>query len=276
MSLANLHTDNRRALTFSIGDSLFGIDVDHILSFSDSFNEIKYATRNINGFVGYLDFRNTLVQVFECATSLSHSKERDSLFKLIEDIKTYQQAHIDWINALEHSIVSGDPFTKPRNPKVCAFGQWFYSFETEDEGLRTLLDKIEQPHIYIHSLADKLLDMAAANQQSEAIEELRIEKQTTLKKLLRVLDYISDYLQNSIHPIVLHLTKDGRTPWFSMVLDNIGDIIDYAPEAMDQLKTFDQNEPIKGYVRDKNVGSFMMLSLEKFYDQAAANLSEAG
>lgn len=276
MSLANLHTDNRRALTFSIGDSLFGIDVDHILSFSDSFNEIKYATRNINGFVGYLDFRNTLVQVFECATSLSHSKERDSLFKLIEDIKTYQQAHIDWINALEHSIVSGDPFTKPRNPKVCAFGQWFYSFKTEDEGLRTLLDKIEQPHIYIHSLADKLLDMAAANQQSEAIEELRIEKQTTLKKLLRVLDYISDYLQNSIHPIVLHLTKDGRTPWFSMVLDNIGDIIDYAPEAMDQLKTFDQSEPIKGYVRDKNVGSFMMLSLEKFYDQAAANLSEAG
>lgn len=276
MSLTNLHTDNRRALTFSIGESLFGIDVSNILSFSDSYGEIKYATQHVEGFIGYLDFRNTLVQVFECATSLSQSKERDSIIKLVEDIKTYQQAHIDWISALEHSIVSSEPFTKPRNPRMCAFGQWFYSFETEDEGLRTLLDKIEQPHIHIHSLADKLLDITAAGQRELAIEELRIEKQTTLKKLLRVLDYINDYLNNSIHPIVLHLTKDGRTPWFSMVLDNIGDIIDYAPTAMDTLKTIDQGEPVKGYVRNPSGESFMMLSLDRFYEQASEKISLAG
>lgn len=276
MSLTNLHTDNRRALTFSIGESLFGIDVSNILSFSDSYGEIKYATQHVEGFIGYLDFRNTLVQVFECATSLSQSKERDSIIKLVEDIKTYQQAHIDWVSALEHSIVSSEPFTKPRNPRMCAFGQWFYSFETEDEGLRTLLDKIEQPHIHIHSLADKLLDITAAGQRELAIEELRIEKQTTLKKLLRVLDYINDYLNNSIHPIVLHLTKDGRTPWFSMVLDNIGDIIDYAPTAMDTLKTIDQGEPVKGYVRNPSGESFMMLSLDRFYEQASEKISLAG
>ncbi|WP_286238392.1 CZB domain-containing protein [Neptuniibacter halophilus] len=276
MSLANLHTDNRRALTFSIGDSLFGIDVSHILSFSDSFSEIKYASDNIEGFVGYLDFRNTLVQVFECATSLSHNKERDSVSDLVEDVKTYQQAHIDWVNALEHSITSGEPFTKPRNPRMCAFGQWFYSFQTEDSGLRTLLDKIEEPHQHIHSLADTLLDMTAAGKQAQAINELQLEKQTTLKKLLRVLDYIRDYLENSIHPIVLHLTKDGRTPWFSMVLDNIGDIIDYPPMAMDTLNSIDKGEPVKGYVRDPSGVSFMMLALDKFYEQANAKISKAG
>lgn len=276
MSLTNLHTDNRRALTFTLGDSLFGIDVSNILSFSDSYGEIKYATQQIEGFVGYLDFRNTLVQVFECATSLSHSKERDTIVTLVNDIKTYQQAHIDWINALEHSILTNEPFTKPRNPKMCAFGKWFYSFETEDDSLRVLLDKIEQPHMHIHSLADSLLDMTGAGQRDEAIEVLRIEKQTTLKKLLRVLDYINDYLENSIHPIVLHLTKDGRTPWFSMVLDNIGDIIDYAPTSLDTLKSIDKGEPVKGYVRNPSGESFMMLSLERFFEQASDKLSKAG
>jgi len=276
MSLTNLDTDTSRALTFSIGESLFGIDVSHILSFSDSYDEIKYSTNDVDGFIGYLDFRNTLVQVFECATSLSHTKERDSIIKLVGDIKTYQQAHIDWVTALEHSITSNEPFTKPRDPRLCAFGKWFYAFQTDDEGLRALLDKIENPHKHIHSLADKLLDMTAAGNRDTAIEELRIEKQTTLKKLLRVLDYINDYLNNSIHPIVLHLTKDGRTPWFSMVLDNIGDIIDYSTVAMDSMKSTNQSEPIKGYVRNPAGESFMMLSLEKFYGQAEAKLSMAG
>ncbi|MAY41941.1 MULTISPECIES: CZB domain-containing protein [unclassified Neptuniibacter] len=276
MSLNNTNTDTQRALTFTIDQSSFGIDVSHILSFSDSFGDIKYSTNDAEGFIGYLDFRNTLVQVFECATALSQTRERESVIKLVGDIKTYQQAHIDWVGALEHSITSSEPFTKPRDPRLCTFGQWFYAFETDDDGLRALLNKIEDPHKHIHSLADKLLDMAAAGDQAQAIEELRIEKQTTLKKLLRVLDYINDYLNNSIHPIVIHLTKDGRTPWFSLVLDTMGDIAEYSSLSLDDMQSVNQNEPIKGYVRDPSGNSFMLLSLDKLYDQVNSKFSIAG
>lgn len=276
MSLNNTNTDTQRALTFTIDQSSFGIDVSHILSFSDSFGDIKYSTNDAEGFIGYLDFRNTLVQVFECATALSQTRERESVIKLVADIKTYQQAHIDWVAALEHSITSSEPFNKPRDPRLCAFGQWFYAFETDDEGLRALLNKIEDPHKHIHSLADKLLDMTAAGDQAQAIEELRIEKQTTLKKLLRVLDYINDYLNNSIHPIVIHLTKDGRTPWFSLVLDTMGDIAEYSSLSLDDMQSVNQNEPIKGYVRDPSGNSFMLLSLDKLYDQVNSKFSIAG
>lgn len=276
MSLNNTNTDTQRALTFTIDQSSFGIDVSHILSFSDSFGDIKYSTNHAEGFIGYLDFRNTLVQVFECATALSQTRERESVIKLVADIKTYQQAHIDWVAALEHSITSSESFTKPRDPRLCAFGQWFYAFETDDDGLRALLNKIEDPHKHIHSLADKLLDMTAAGNQAQAIEELRIEKQTTLKKLLRVLDYINDYLNNSIHPIVIHLTKDGRTPWFSLVLDTMGDIAEYSSLSLDDMQSVNQNEPIKGYVRDPSGNSFMLLSLDKLYDQVNSKFSIAG
>lgn len=276
MSLANLHTDNRRALTFPIGNSMYGIDVSNILSFSDSFNEIEYSTDHIDGFVGFLDFRTTLVQVFECATSLAQSKSRDTITALISEISQYQQQHIEWLDALERSIVNGEAFTLSRDPYNCAFGQWYYAYETKDEGLKALLDKIKQPHEEIHQLGERLLAMAANGQQQAAVDTLQLERQTNLKKLLRTLENIKEYLSNSIHPIVLHLTKDGHTPWFSMVLDNIGDIIDYSPVTMDNLRQIDQSAPIEGYVRDPAGNSFMMLSLQQFYQKASAKLNKAG
>jgi chemotaxis signal transduction protein len=259
-----------------MGDSLYGIDVSHILSFSDSFNEIKYANQKIEGFIGYLDFRNTLVRVFDCATVLSQVRERDSIYQLISDIKTYQQAHVDWVAALEHSIITGEPFTKPRNPRMCAFGQWFYSFKTKDDSLKALLEKIEDPHLHIHALADRLLEKSVNGQNQAAIEELGLEKQTTLKKLLRVLENMTEYLQGSIHPIVLHLTEDGTTPAFSMVLDDIGDIIDYSAQSLDKVTSMDRSEPIHGYVREPSGTSFMMLSLDKLHDRINSKVNLAG
>ena len=151
MSLRNLDGNGNQALTFSIGDSLYGINVGNILSFSDTFNEIQYAGgRESEGFVGYLDFRSALVPVFECATSLGHRRERDDLMSLVDEIARYQKAHVDWVAALEQSIISGEPFNHVRDPKICDFGKWYYSFQTKDESLRSLLDKIEEPHVRIH------------------------------------------------------------------------------------------------------------------------------
>lgn len=282
MSLSNLNSESSRALTFTINDSLFGIDVGYILSFSDSFDEIKYANQDqIDGFVGFLDFRNTLVRVFECATALSKNKERDSIAELINKIKQFQQGHIRWMDELESCISNGSSFTLSRDPKNCEFGHWFYNFKPEDEGLQALLAKVEEPHIKLYQLADKYLNMAATSDKETAIKSLQIEKQTSLKKFLRLLDYITDFLDNSIHPIVLHLTKDGRTPWFSLVLDDIGDIVDYPASALDRSNATQSREPIDGYVRDPSGSSFMMLSLDKFYAQISEKmdtdkLSKAG
>ncbi len=277
MFLTDLHPNNARALTFTLGNSVFGIDVSNILSFSDSYAEIRYASQRTDGFVGYLDFRDTLVQVFECATSLSQSRERDRVTHLISDIQTFRLAHIEWLNALEDSIISGKPFTKPRSHRICDFGKWLYSLkEKDDEQFRPLFAKLEQPHMHIHSLADKLLDLAAAGEQDRAIAELHFEKKTTFKKLLRALDNIKSYLNNSIHPVVLHLTKDGHSPWFSLVLDGLSDMVEYSPDSLDTLNPADQDLPVKGYVRNKTGENFMLLSLERFYAQISAKLSLTG
>ncbi|WP_027859808.1 CZB domain-containing protein [Marinobacterium jannaschii] len=265
MSLPNLFMDNNRALTFSIGDRHFGIDVKNILAFTDSFTDIKSAAQDSTGFIGYLDYRETLVQVFECATALKLPRERDLQEALISELNSYQQAHIDWVDALTQSITEGKPFTKARDPRMCDFGKWYYSFTTEDEGLRGMLKKLENPHNQIHALADRLLAMRDADDTAQAIRTLEIERDTTLKNLLRTLHSIQDYLRTNIHPVVLHITHDGQTPWFSMVLDEIDEIIDYDINRLDTAATSNSQEPVDGYVRDKSGVNFMMLSMDKLH-----------
>lgn len=273
MSLPNLFQDNERVLTFTIANSHFCLDVKNILSFSDEYDQIQpVSDEQAPGFLGYLDYRDMLVNVYDSAAVLNRKRSRDSQNKLISDIDTYKQAHIDWMTALEHSINTHEPFTKPRDPKMCAFGKWYYAFETQDQDLRALLQRIEEPHITIHNLADSLLDLCHQGDAERAIRLLSIEKGTTLRKLLRTLDLIQDLLRRNIHPVVLHLTLDGHSPWFSIVLDEVDDIIDFNSKHLDISAVQSlPHEPVKGYLRHKSGQRYMMLCAEKLYTRVQKN-----
>lgn len=269
MSLANLFQNNSRVLTFTIANSHFGIDACNILSFSDEYKQIQLASNAVHpSFLGYLDYRDTLINVYDSATLLNRKRNWDDKNQLIADIDTYKQTHIDWIQALERSITSDESFTLSRDPKMCAFGQWLYNFKTEDSDLRTVLEKIDKPHQLIHQLADSLLEMKSRGDAERAIRLLSIEKGTTLRKLVRSLDQITDILKRDMHPVIIHLTLDGKTPSFSLVLDEVDDIIDYEIDNLDtQTAQVLSHEPLKGYLRHKSGQRYMMLCIDKLSAQ---------
>ncbi|WP_136678676.1 CZB domain-containing protein [Neptunomonas sp. XY-337] len=268
MSLSNLFQDSSRVLTFTIANSHFGVDVNNILAFSDECDQIQTVEDNNTGFIGYLDYRDVLVNVYDSAAILNRRRNRDEQNELVSAIDTYKQAHIDWVAALEHAITSGEEFTLPRDPRMCAFGQWYYAFETQNQDLKALLDKIEKPHQEIHALADTLLELCSNGETARAQRILSIEKGTTLRKLLRILESAQDLLLRNIHPVLLHLTQDGSTPWYSIVLDEVDDIIDYRLSDLDTSATTAlKQEPINGYLRQKNGDRYMMLCVNKLYNQ---------
>jgi len=277
MTLPNLFQDNSRALTFTIGDTRFGIDVSYILAFSDEYNQIQAATSITPGFVGYLDYRDTLVKVFECATILHLERQRDQQAEFIADIDKYQKAQSEWVDALEHSIASDTPFTKARSTRNSDFTRWYTELDTQDEGLSQLIDKIAEPHQQLYSAADRLLAMKDGGDRERALRMLQLERATTLRKLIRALDFIRDYLKENIHPVVLHLTSDGVTPWFSLVLDQIDDIIDYEPDQVDRsISLSNEEEPLDGYLRHKSGNNYMMLSMDRLYQNLEQIFDKAG
>lgn len=99
-----------------------------------------------------------------------------------------RQDHLDWMTALEDSIRQGTPFAKARDPRQCAFGKWYYAHASQDRRLNLLLGQFETPHAVIHSLADRLLTLAEAGRQSEALLAFEEAENTTLATLMRLFD----------------------------------------------------------------------------------------
>lgn len=124
-----------------------------------------------------------------------------------------RQDHIDWMAALERSLVHNLPFTKARDPRLCAFGQWYYSLsaqnQPENHWLRALLSTIEEPHARIHSLANKLLNLASDGQLAEAMRIFQKEKANTLSSVLLTFDEIQAALPQLIRMLAL-IVNDGR------------------------------------------------------------------
>ena len=269
MSLSNLFQNNSRVLTFTIANSHFGIDACNILSFSDEYKQIQPVSNELlPSFLGYLDYRDTLVNVYDSAILLNRKRNRDYKNQLITDIDTYKKTHTDWLTALEQAIATNESFTLPRAPDQCTFSKWLHSFKTEDADLLAAMSKIEEPHRLIHQLADKLLELRDKGEGKRAMRLLSIEKGTTQKKLLRTFEQIQEILQRDIHPVIIHLTKDGATPCFSLVLDEVDDIIDYQTENLDAETTDTlRHEPLKGYLRHPSGKNYMMLCIDKLSEQ---------
>ena len=65
-----------------------------------------------------------------------------------------EKDHIEWVQALEDSLLNDTPFVKAKDPHKCAFGQWYDTFKSRDETLMEALSEFDKPHTQIHSLAD--------------------------------------------------------------------------------------------------------------------------
>lgn len=132
------------------------------------------------------------------------------------------QDHLDWMAALESAIRTGEPFTKARNPRECAFGKWYYSHTLHDRRLTLLLGQFETPHNHIHSLANQLLGLAEQGKQDEALAIFEQEKHTTLTQLLGLFDSASTLVKELQRRIAIIVSTGDDT--CALGADSVRDI----------------------------------------------------
>lgn len=120
-----------------------------------------------------------------------------------------RQDHLDWVEALDHSIRTGAAFTKARDPHECAFGKWFYSYRAKDRRLSVLLACFEHPHAHIHSLADSLLAVSESGRREEALGKLEEARKTTLNNLMDLFDNAEGLMATLQRRIAIILERDG-------------------------------------------------------------------
>lgn len=141
-----------------------------------------------------------------------------------------RQDHLDWMAALENSIRTGVPFAKARSPRECAFGKWFYAYQSHDRRLGLLLSQFEQPHAAIHALADRLLGMKEAGQGSEALTAFEQARETTLATLMKLFDSAGQLVVDLQRRVAIIVAEGDVT--CALGTDGVVDIVVVPPERV--------------------------------------------
>jgi chemotaxis signal transduction protein len=226
-----------RAFTFWISDTLYAIDISKVLTISQEMENIQSVPSEAKGLVGMVEFQDNAVPVLDFANLLGFPSGVENNLELIQLLSDREKDHVDWVSALEDSLMNDTPFSKARDPHKCAFGQWYDSFKSRDETLMEVMAEFNAPHIQIHSLADKLLDLKKDGHLDEAVKILRYERSVTLKRLLKRFEQARTYLRESSRQVLLYVTENGTDPTLALRIDDINDVVDFKPEQFKPMQS---------------------------------------
>jgi chemotaxis signal transduction protein len=218
--------------TLWIGEVLYGVDIEQVLAIRSDIDKLQSVPVTKAGMLGVTSYQGQPSPIFDlchCLGIRSHTEERD---ELVATLTAREQDHIDWLDALEHSIKDGATFSKAKDPHKCAFGKWYDSFETRDQTLQDILEKFDEPHKAIHALAEKLLAMRDNEQIEEALEIIKEEREITLGKLRRLFDAARTQISDSSRQVIIYITDDGSTPRLGLIVDEVNDVVSYEDDEL--------------------------------------------
>ncbi len=271
-SASGTDTKTITVMTFYIEDSLYGIPIEHVVSLSKETDHIQDLPIKVPGLIGVIHYQDTVVPVVDIAKRIGVKSGTEAKQDLITTLSTREQDHIDWIDALEKSITTGEKFTKARDPHQCAFGKWYDKFETRNEALQEILQHFDEPHKQIHSLADKLLNLRDRGDTEEALKELEFQRITTLRRLRSLFAHARAQLTEMMRPILLYVTRDGINPAFALLIDEVHDALTYnikdcySPEQAGFQSLMTSDKYIKAILSDKKQPKSILFDIDRILE----------
>lgn len=227
--------DSYTVFTFWSGDQWFAAKVENTLSIAQDLENLQPAPSSLRGSLGLVRHQDRPVIICDFASMLKIPSGQEYRKNLVEALNAREQEHIDWLNSLEASLTGEEPFTKARDPHQCAFGKWYDNFSTRDEELAEILLRFDEPHKTIHAMADELLTLKSQGKVDLALNKIKLARLNTLAQLRQQFSLARNQISQSIRPVILYLTVDGRTPLIGLLIDEVNDVVTFAKNEMNEL-----------------------------------------
>jgi chemotaxis signal transduction protein len=239
-------------ITFSAGKSLFAIDTQYIryITARDMLSSrpvptLKGDTKEV------FDYQGHVITLYRFCEAIGVESQADSSAALVEMLRARRQDHIDWVDALEHSIRTGEAFTKATDPHQCAFGKWYDNYRPEDPELAKIMKAFDAPHKHIHALAERLLKQAEQSETLDgALSELAKERGSTLRELLKLFNTAAIRLEDMVKPVVLVIDGGERT--FALEIESVRDIREFSEQEQIPEQDSGDNAIHQGYFKGRD------------------------
>ncbi|MCP5068442.1 MAG: hypothetical protein GY946_17920 [bacterium] len=171
---------------------------------------------------GMMRLRDSVVPILDLRKRLGMGDLKQEVTEIATELQQRKNDHVVWLQTLEESCASGARFELQKDPTQCAFGRWFYAFDTEDETLGNQIAKFEEPHNQIHALADLCLGLATDGKQDEAQEIIDNARETELRDMIDLFDHTTREMVDRSRQMVIIL--QGEAENLGLAVDRIDSV----------------------------------------------------
>lgn len=220
-----------------IEDENFVISLEHVSEIV-IVSEITQSPHQPSWVRGIMNLRDSVISLVDTRKRLGVKSTLDTHIKELSDAKT---AHLAWIEQLDNSIMTGEPFKLSLDPHTCNYGKWMDAViadpRTKADIKRRLKDTIE-PHSAIHNNGKRAVDFLTAGKKTEATEILKELKEVYFPRMQHLLEDI------------MKATKKERSKEIAVILEYNGTNFAMLADSIQKMKTFTKERRQKGSLTD--------------------------
>ena len=202
---------------------------------------------------GVVNLRGTVIPIMDLRKRLGMSGRREELNELVELLKAREQDHVNWLNELKASVEENREFKLTSDPHACAFGRWYDNFKTENQLLKTILNKFDNPHKAIHEIANVVEEMVKKEDYEGAKALIKNTWNCELSEMRFLFNEARTILIETSREIVIVIDYNNMLAGF--VADSVEDVLDILPEDImesPKIKSGRQSDFIDGLAKVNN------------------------
>ncbi len=156
---------------------------------------------------GVMNLRGRVIPLFDMRKQFGWQSVPEELEDFCKLMSQREQDHLNWLKELEKSVVEGTEFRLAKDPHLCAFGKWYYSYHSESPWVTALLRKFESPHNKIHALAASVDEMVRNGNSEEALQLIESERNGTLQEMMSLFHQLRELMRETVKELAMVISQ---------------------------------------------------------------------
>lgn len=231
--MASSKAESTSWVVFRLQNSLFSINSDFVREMIASPAIVNRAKAD-SYMRGLAKIRQEIIPILDLREFMGMPSLQHESVQLLELLKKREEDHRNWLKELEASVREKREFKLTTNPRECAFGKWYYSFETENFILKSLLKRFEEPHTQIHQLGVTVRKMCEEDRCEKALRLIDEAKANVLASLIQLFNAVYVHLQGDSREVCLILQSDKMT--IGVTVDSVLAVESITETTVENLK----------------------------------------
>lgn len=190
------------SIVVEVDQNLFSVDSRYISNIM-KLPEYKPLPDAPPEVMGIFKYRDTAITMFDLRAMLKMRTMESEFSEFSQMIDERKKDHIRWVDTLEKTSKTGEPFPLATDPHKCALGIWCDNFHSDISEVNFHLKKIVEPHTKLHECAVQIENLWK-NQTNESQREMNVKKvflraqKDYMPRVLMLLEEMKQIFHNAV------------------------------------------------------------------------------